>query len=296
MTSSSLSTNNKIDGILIVNKPVGPTSREVVNRVSKVLKTKKIGHTGTLDPLASGVLVLTIGKCTKLGSILTSEYKEYIASFVLGFETDTLDISGNVVYKVNKNYSKEDIIKAIMAYKGNYDQEVPAYSAVKVNGRRLYEYARKNEKIELPKREVTIKDIEIINIEDCELQIKTLVSKGTYIRSLIRDIGRSLNNAATMTKLVRTKQGKFTIQESFTLDDIENGNFKILSMNEILKDVHNIEMDEALYKKVYNGCPLKLDKRDEFLKFTYNNSLIALYKKIDTEYKMFIKFDVYDNK
>ena len=200
-----------MNGIIIVNKEKDYTSRDIVNIISKVLGTKKVGHTGTLDPLATGVLVVTIGKCTKLTDYLTSSYKEYIAEFELGYLTDTLDNTGNILKKSEHKVSKEEIIKVTNSFKKKYNQQVPLYSAVKINGKKLYEYARNNIDIALPSRIVDIKEIEVLNIEEQKITIKCLVSKGTYIRSLIRDIGNELNTYATMTSLIRTKQGIFDI-------------------------------------------------------------------------------------
>ena len=222
----------EFSGILVINKEKDMTSRDVVNIVGKTLGIKKIGHTGTLDPLAEGGLVLTIGKATKIGELLTCSYKEYVADAVLGILTDSLDITGNVLDK--KEVPKEINIETVLQqYKKTYLQEVPSYSAVKVGGKKLYEYARNNEEVILPKKEVTIKEIKLLNKDANQFSFSCLVSKGCYIRSLIRDIGSSLNTYATMTKLTRVKQGKFTIEQSFTLTDFINGNFEILSIEDV---------------------------------------------------------------
>lgn len=277
-------------GILIVDKPKNLTSRDVVNRVSRLLKTKKVGHTGTLDPLATGVLILTVGKCTKLSEFLTSKYKEYVAKFTLGFETDTLDITGTTTKTSSHHACEEDIKKCILSFQGRYDQEVPLYSAIKKDGKRLYEYARNEEDIILPRREVDISRIEIISIEENVVEIKTTVSKGTYIRSLIRDIGANLQTYATMTELRRIAQGHISIDEAYTLEDIENGNFKLISPMELLSDIETRELDEEDYKKVSNGVAMSEDSKSEFIKFTYQKTLVALYRKADEHYRMYVKF------
>lgn len=277
-----------MNGILIVNKEENYTSRDVVNIVSKTLNTKKIGHTGTLDPIAKGVLVLVIGKYTKLCEDLTSTYKEYIATFKLGILTDTLDITGKVLKEKEVNIDKSKIIDAINSFIGEYDQEVPIYSSVKINGKKLYEYARNNESVILPKRKVDIKNIEVLDIKTTEIKIKCLVSKGTYIRSLIRDIGDKLNSYATMTSLIRTKQGIFNIEDAITLDDIKNNNYKLLNISNYL-DICKLDIKE--YKKeVLNGVKLELNINNKYILFQENNEDIALYKKDGTYFKMYIKF------
>ena len=267
------------DGLLIIDKPKNYTSRDIVNIVSKILNTKKIGHTGTLDPMAEGLLILTVGKCTKLCDYLTSEYKEYIAEFKLGYLTDTLDDTGNIIKRSNKIVQKDEIINIINSYK-EYFQTVPLYSAVKVNGKKLYEYARNNIDIELPKRKVIIKNIDILNIGET-IKIKCLVSKGTYIRSLIDDIGKSLGTYATMTKLVRIRQGNYIIDNSYTIEDIKNNNFKIITIEEIFNEAERINIDNELYQRVINGNILDNIYNNEYVLFFYKNKLISVYKEYE---------------
>ncbi len=276
-----------MNGILIVNKSDGFTSRDVVNKLSKVFNTKKIGHTGTLDPIAKGVLVVVLGKYTKLCEDLTQTYKEYIAIFKLGILTDTLDITGNVIDEKSCNVSEEEIRNVISNYKCVYNQEVPIYSSVKINGRKLYEYARNGEEVTLPKREVDIKSIEVLEINKDIIKIKCLVSKGTYIRSLIRDIGESLNTHATMTDLIRTKQGIFDIKDSYTIEDIENGNYKLINIEDVL-DLCVI--NNEYIKEATNGVKLKLDIKNKYILFKSNNEEVALYKKDGEYFRMYVHF------
>ena len=276
-----------MNGILIVNKSDGFTSRDVVNKLSKVFNTKKIGHTGTLDPIAKGVLVVVLGKYTKLCEDLTQTYKEYIATFKLGILTDTLDITGNIIDEKSCNVSEEEIRSVIASYKGVYDQEVPIYSSVKINGRKLYEYARNGENVVLPKREVDIKNIEVLDINKDIVKIKCLVSKGTYIRSLIRDIGESLNTHATMTDLIRTKQGIFDIKDSYTIEDIENGNYKLINIEDVL-DLCVI--NNEYIKEATNGVKLELDIKNKYILFKSNNEEVALYKKDGEYFRMYVHF------
>ena len=280
---------NNMQGAIIVNKAPNMTSRDVINILNKKFNTKSIGHTGTLDPIAEGVLVCLIGKYTKLTDILINHDKEYIASFKLGILTDTLDITGKILKEEKVNLTKEEIQKTILSFKGTYNQEVPIYSAVKINGKKLYEYARNNEEITLPKREVNIYDIELLNIDNECLTIKTKVSKGTYIRSLIRDIGLKLNTNATMTKLIRTKLDKFTIEESYTLEDIQNDNYKILSLEDLI-DLDTININEEMLFKIKNGQIIDY-QTNKYILYKYNNQNIALYKSYqNNKIKPFIMF------
>ena len=280
-----------MNGIIIVNKGESVTSRDVVNDLVHIFHTKKIGHTGTLDPLATGVLVCTIGKYTKLNLDLTSEFKEYIAEMRLGISTDTLDITGKILDEEKVNIDEETIIKVINSFKKEYEQEVPIYSSVKVNGRKLYDYARSGEEVELPKRMVKIKEIEVISINGNDIKFRCLVSKGTYIRSLIRDIASSLNTYATMTSLIRTKQGKFDIKDSYTINDIKNNNYKILSIEEVL-DLDIVTSSDNLFKLIDNGVSIDYKSKKDYILFRYNFDDIALYKKEkDGKYHMYIKLN-----
>lgn len=282
-----------MNGILVVNKEENFTSRDVVNKLSHILNTKRIGHTGTLDPIATGVLVITIGKYTKLSDALMSKYKEYIAEFIIGKSTDTLDITGNILEEKEANISNDEIIKAINSFKKSYNQEVPIFSAVKVNGKKLYEYARNNESVELPSKMVDIKEIEVLEIKDNIVKFKCLVSKGTYIRSLIRDIGISLNIPTCMKSLVRTKQGNFKIEDSYTLKDIENNKFKLLDIDKVLDlDIIDIDKNQDIYKRVINGIKFDLNISSKpFVLFKRDNEKIAIYKRESDNYRMFIKLE-----
>lgn len=285
-----------MNGILVVNKPAGLTSRDVVNIICKKFNTKKVGHTGTLDPIATGVLVLPIGKALKISELLTSETKEYIAEVILGYETDMLDITGKEIKRNIPNVSKEEILKVLKSFIGKYKQEVPMYSAVKVGGKKLYEYARNNIEVTPPSKEVEVYSLELV--EDIkyldntvEFTIKCKVSKGTYIRSLIRDIAYKLDTFGTMKSLIRTRQGLFDIDFSYTLDDIENNNYKLLSIKEALPNIKVTKVDDKLLKKIKNGMILEpFFNENMSLIVDDNNKEIAIYKKINNNkvkpYKM----------
>lgn len=276
-----------MNGVIIINKDINRTSRDIVNDLVHIFNTKKVGHTGTLDPLATGVLVTTIGRYTKLNELLMSTYKEYICTFKLGVLTDTLDITGTILDEKEVCVTKEDIIRVINSYIGKYMQTVPAYSSVKVNGKKLYEYARSGEEVSLPSREVDIESIEILNINDNHITIKTNVSKGTYIRSLVRDIGASLNTYATMESLIRTKQGRFTLDESSTIAEVRDNKYKLLHIKDVL-DAEIIETNVELFKKVSNGVKLDNIYSKELVLFTHHDKEVCLYKKKDDKYVMYL--------
>ncbi len=273
-----------MNGIIIVNKPQGYTSRDVINKLTKIFKTKKIGHTGTLDPIATGVLVVCIGQCTKLCDLLTSTYKEYIATIKLGFKTDTLDITGTTIETKNiPQLNKETIIAVLNSFLGSSIQTTPIYSAVKVNGKKLYEYARQGQNVELPKREINIKEIKLLSFNKDEITFKTTVSKGTYIRALIDDICQKLNTVGTMSSLTRTKQGPFTIEDSSSLEEIEKNNYKLLSIEEVLTDLEKINIDDNLYQKIKNGSIIDKTFSSNIACLTYKNKIIAIYQTYDKD-------------
>jgi len=285
-----------MNGILVINKEKDYTSRDVVNIVGKTFNTKKVGHTGTLDPMATGVLVLCIGKSLKVVEILTEHDKDYIAKLKLGFETDTLDITGNVTKTSDKKVTIEEIEKCLENFKGNIKQEVPKYSAVKVNGKKLYEYARNNIDVKLPVREVNVSKLDLINYdnEKKELTIFCTVSKGTYIRSLIRDIGNYLGTFATMTSLERTRLGKYSVSESYTLDDIKNNNYKLLDIEDMYPSDKKIHVSEELLFKIKNGQVLDkfFDGKDVMI-LDDNDKAVAIYVESDIKnkakpWKMFV--------
>lgn len=270
-----------MNGLLVVNKPKNYTSRDVVNALNKVFNTKAIGHIGTLDPLATGVLVCLIGKYTKLNNLLTMHNKEYIANFKLGILTDTLDATGRVLDTSNNFIKKEKLVRALKKFKKTYMQEVPMYSAVKVNGRKLYDYARHDEEVVPPKKRVTIYDIELLDYEYDDVKIRCTVSKGTYIRALIRDICQYLKTYGVMTGLVRTKINDFKIEDAYTLDEIRNGDYKLLSLEDFL-DFKVIDLDEDNLNKIKNGN-IYCDRENDYILFKYLNEDIALYYRINEE-------------
>jgi len=281
--------DKNINAFLVVDKPKGYTSFDVVRKVSKILGIKKIGHTGTLDPLATGVLILCLGKYTKLSNDITNDFKEYIALVELGTSSDTYDITGNIINEVDaSNIKRKDILECLNHFVGKQKQEVPIYSAVKVNGRKLYDYARLKRDVKLPFKDIDIKSIELLE-DICYLgnkirfSIKCVVSKGTYIRSLINDIGCYLKVGALMVELRRVRQGSISLKDAYTLEDIENGNYKLLGIKDIWPDLKVILVDDD---KLINNGNVILNKYNvsKCLFINKNKEEIAIYEAID-DYK-----------
>lgn len=279
-----------MDNIIVVNKDKDYTSRDVVNVIGKIFNTKKVGHTGTLDPLATGVLIVCMNKALKVVDLITASDKEYIAKVVLGIDTDTLDITGNIINECKTDINVDMVKSVLNSFVGKSIQEVPKYSAVKVNGKKLYEYARNGIDVELPKREIQIFDIELISDIDIvdghqEFSFRVKVSKGTYIRSLIRDIGVKLGCFACMKELTRTKQGKFSIDESYTLNDIKNGNYKLLNIKDVI-DIEKVVVSDNMLFKIKNGMILeKFFISDKALILDNNGNEIGIYKTYDKDSK-----------
>ncbi len=265
-------------GVLLVNKSSGISSREVDNIISRKFDTKKVGHTGTLDPLASGVLIVLIGNATKIGSDIVCQDKAYIATVQIGIETDTLDITGKVI-KEDKNFLIKDLESLLLKFEKTYMQEVPIYSAVKVGGKKLYEYARNGEDVVLPKKEVTIKKLELLSCNKDTFSFFCRVSKGTYIRSLIRDMGESVGTCFTMKELVRTEEAGFKIEDCYTLEEIKDNCFEILSIDQVLH-YPVVNIGEDMYKMISNGCVIEniFSITDKVI-FKYSGKILAIYEK-----------------
>lgn len=278
--------------ILNVCKEANMTSRDVVNIISKHLHTKKVGHTGTLDPLATGVLLICTHHDTKLVDIITAAKKEYVATMQLGLQTDTGDITGKVLNKAPYKVTKTQVEKALKSFLGDSIQTVPIYSAIKINGKKLYEYARNNETVTLPTRNIHIYDIELLSFKDDTIKFRVEVSKGTYIRSLIEDIAKKLGTLGTMTSLTRTKQGDFSLENAYTIDDILNDNYQEIPLLTVLKDYPVYKLSKDEYFQVKNGVKLSLNRDDKIITMVYNNKPIALYKKDETIYRVYKMLEV----
>lgn len=243
-----------INGIINIYKEAGFTSHDVVAKLRGIVKQKKIGHTGTLDPDAVGVLPVCLGNATKLCDMLTDKSKQYEACMLLGKTTDTLDISGVVLSEKEVNVSENEVVDAVMSFVGEYDQIPPMYSAIKVNGKKLYELAREGKEIERKPRHVKIQDIEIINVNLPEITFRVSCSKGTYIRSLCADIGEKLGCGALMKSLIRTRVGGFLVENSVTLSQVEE------FMTQNILDRYVVESDEVFAEYVKATTTFEGDK------------------------------------
>ena len=272
-----------MEGIIIVNKPKGITSFDVIRKLKKILKTKKIGHTGTLDPLATGVMLVCVGRATKLASDLEAKDKIYIADFDIGYATDTYDIEGKKIAENIIEVSKENLKQSIKKFIGNIKQIPPMYSAIKIDGNKLYHLARKGIEVERPKRDVTIEYINLLDFKDNKVKIETKVSKGCYIRSLIYDIGQDLGSYATMTALQRKQVGDYSLENSYSLEQIEkmvlNNDFKFLKTIEEMfsYDKYSLQTEKelTLYK---NGNTVKIKENLENKRYRiyFQNEFVGL--------------------
>ena len=256
-----------INGIVNVYKEKDYTSHDVVAKLRGILKQKKIGHTGTLDPQAEGVLPVCLGNATKLCELLTEKVKTYKATMVLGLTSDTEDMTGEVKRITSedevKNLGEDKVIEAINSFAGEYDQIPPMYSALKVNGKKLYELAREGKEIERKPRKVNIISIEIANVDLPRVEFNVTCSKGTYIRSLCRDIGEKLNVGGCMESLVRTRVSNFDIKDAYKLSEIEemvkNGDVFYTSIENMLNIYEKIKVTPEFDKLVLNGNKLEID-------------------------------------
>lgn len=273
----------KITGILNIDKPAGITSYDVVDVIKKLFVGSKVGHTGTLDPVATGVLPILIGDATKLSDNLTAENKAYRVKMLLGVETNTYDITGKIVYASVVNKDEIYIRERIKRFIGVQEQTPPQYSAIKVEGKRAYEYAREGKEVELKPRTIEIYDINniAVNLKRREVSFDVYCTKGTYVRSLVNDIGKKLGCGATMVDLKRLKNGNFDIKDSIPLYDFLKLNFeemkkRIISIDDYYTDLKRINMDEKEYTKFVNGVKLEYNEQDKLVKVYENNKYKGL--------------------
>lgn len=288
-----------MDGIIVINKPKGCTSHDVVHKIKKIFE-KKVGHTGTLDPNATGVLPILIGKGTELSQFLINHDKKYIATIQLGVKTDTGDVEGNVIEEKNvdlDNYDKNQVNEILKKMLGKQKQIPPIYSAIKVNGKKLYEYARSGKTVDIPEREIEIYDLKCLNFDVVNklLVFEIYCSKGTYVRTVCEKIAELLNTVGYMKELERIMVGDFNIEKSITIeelkDNFQNQNFldeNIISIEKFFGNNPMIVLDEKKLKLFLNG--VKLD-------FSYNKSLNcnSEFVRIYNENNKFIGIGIYEN-
>lgn len=284
-----------MDGIINVYKPVGMTSHDVVNKIRRIVGTKKVGHTGTLDPDAEGVLPICINRGTKVADMLTVSDKRYTAEFKLGIMTDTLDIGGTVLEERDVNVTKQQIIDAIKRFVGVIEQVPPMYSVIKVGGRKLCDLARKGIEVERKSRTVEIYEINILDVKEESFTIDVKCSKGTYIRTLGSDIGEMLGCGAVMTKLIRTQSSIFKAEDAVKLENLTPENYcNYVTLAVDLFDAEKITVDEGVLSKVLNGnaIPYNGVEGNYYKLYDNNDKLLCLSKMEDGMLKVEIMFCV----
>lgn len=287
-------------GIINVYKEAGYTSHDVVAKLRGICGQKKIGHTGTLDPDAVGVLPVCLGSGTKLCDMLTDKQKEYVAGFRLGVVTDTQDLSGKVLKRKPVESSREEVEKAVFSFLGESMQVPPMYSALKVNGKKLYELARQGKEVERPARPVTIYELEILSADPPEYQIRVVCSKGTYIRTLCHDIGQLLGCGAVMTSLKRTRVGRFCIEDAYCLSQLQKWKDEgklwehICPVDGMFEELPLLMVKKDGWKMLVNGNPLKMEDlsqtrekeerereiadQEEFRVYSHTNTFFGIYR------------------
>lgn len=255
-----------MDGIIILNKPKGCTSHDMVYKIKKITG-RKVGHTGTLDPLATGVLPILVGKGTLCSKYLINHDKTYVVTLQLGKKTDTADAEGKIIQEeiVNLDFKDKSYIeKVLKSFIGKQEQTPPIYSAIKVKGKKLYEYARKGQQVEIPKRQIEIYQISIKQLDDEKNQIifEVSCSKGTYIRSLCENIAEKLGTIGYMQELNRTRVGEFSINQACKIEILEKGNIPYISIEELMKDKEKISIENKRLQPFLNGIKLTMKRPD----------------------------------
>jgi tRNA pseudouridine55 synthase len=261
----------RLEGALLINKPPGPTSHDIVDEARRILRTKRIGHTGTLDPFAAGLLVLLLGPATRLAEYLKDHEKTYRGVIRLGVKTDTDDVTGTVIKeKTVPPLSARSIENEMKRFRGKSSQKAPAYSAVKVSGERLYRRARRGAEVKAPTREIEIYSLSLVGYNRPDLVFEVTCSSGTYVRALARDIGEALGCGAHLTSLTRTAAGPYELSDSITIDELKTGDIDIwreknafIPMAEVLPDFPTIEITGEDATRVSHGKEIALARADE---------------------------------
>ena len=280
---------DSVNGIILVNKPKGWTSQDVLSKLKKHFHVDRIGHAGTLDPLATGLLVVLLGTSTKLSDYLLSDEKEYECEILIGKASDTEDITGNILDKKDVLNPIDNIDEILNGLVGTLEQEPPMYSSVRYNGRKLYELARDGITVERTKRTIEVRKINRINElnysnNECKFKFNSVVSKGTYIRTLCVEIGNRAGYPALMSELKRIKSGKFHLENGYELSQILNNDFEILSNYSAIVDRKNIVViNDFLYNRVLHGMKIRVESDFDSIFLVHNNELVGIYEK-DSSY------------
>lgn len=273
-------------GFLIIDKAENKTSNQIDYSVKKIFKTKKVGHLGTLDPFASGILIVAINYATKLFPLLEEDKKTYLATIIFNQGTDTLDRTGNLIEKKNVKIQKEELINVLNSFLGKSKQIPPKYSAVHVNGKRAYLLARENINFEIEPKDIFIYNIKLLNFDEDKAEILTTVSKGTYIRKLAYDIAVKLNTVSYLSNLRRIEVGNIKIDQAIKIDDLKEDD--LLPVNYFFKDIKVIDINSTLLLKlIKNGNVISFKSNEKYLFFKHIDEIIALYQKQDdTKYHL----------
>lgn len=266
-----------MNGLLLIDKETDMTSHDLVNIVRRQLDMKRVGHTGTLDPNATGLMMVAVGKATKLVPYLQTDSKEYILEMQLGILTDTLDIWGETIKEVNYTKpSKAEVKSALLSFIGKQQQIPPMYSAIKIDGKKLYELARAGKTVDVPPRQIEIFDIELLEYSNL-IKARVHCSSGTYIRTLCLDIAKKLNTVGVMTSLVRTKIGNFTLEQATSIKDLKNNDFNLLKPKDVLSGYPVVNYEK--YSDIKNGRRINLETRDDLVLIKVAGEILAFYER-----------------
>jgi len=267
-----------ISGSLLIDKEKGLTSRQEVNNISHLLKEKKAGHIGTLDPFADGLLIVLLGKATKISPFLEGMDKTYMATLKLGSKTDSGDLTGNIIENKDiPSLNKEDLENVFKSFLGKQTQIPPMYSALKVNGKALYKYAREGKEIERKKREITIYELKLLSYENNEITFISKVSKGTYIRTLGEDIAEKLGTVGHLTKLTRLSIGPYSLEQAKKTEDVSESD--LIPTLKMLSFMKSFEVEGELLKKASNGMHFRLPIEDKLVLLKNKDEAIAIYQR-----------------
>ncbi len=265
-----------MDKLILINKEMDMTSHDLVNIVRRTTRMKRVGHTGTLDPNATGLMIVAMNKATKLVNYLQNDDKEYILEMKFGLLTDTLDIWGKTLKTEEEIVpTKDELEQVLNSFLGKSKQIPPMYSAIKVDGKKLYELAREDIEIEREAREIEITEIELLDMSP--IKIRVVCSSGTYVRSLVSDIAERLGTIGVMTSLVRTRIGQFNLKDANSVDDIKNNEITYTDPEEALSGYYKIEYPET--SDIYNGRRIELDTTEDLVLITINNKSMAFYER-----------------